>query len=97
MAQARVTGVIHVMGRDDMQPRRQRPDPQPIAAMDDRGTLLIGADDVAAGIAASVELARGMVDSRRGGRTAKQLPRQQSTAPGLGWRRRFWPVGDGDQ
>src|SRR5260370_37048810 len=62
MTQAPVAGVVHIVGGQDMQARRQRSDPQPVAAMDDGRTVLVGADDVAAGILATIELLSGLVN-----------------------------------
>src|SRR5439155_13658694 len=80
MTQAPVAGIVHIVGRQNMQARRQGSDPQPVAAMDDDRTVLVGADDIAAGIRATIELPSGRVNGHGRGRTAEQLPRQQPTA-----------------
>ena len=89
--------VVDIAVAQDMEPRRQRADAQPVAAVQDDGTVEVGTEEVAAGVTACVQLAGRLLDRRRGARASEQFAGQQAATAWLVGQLRLGAVGHGHE
>ena len=94
MSQPSVAGVIDVVIGQNVQARRQRADAQPVAGVEHDGSLLIGAQEVAAGVEILFQSADRTIHRGLRGSTGQQLASQQSTTARPGGGFAFGTVGD---
>ncbi len=97
MGDPRVGEVIDIVRGQHVNSGGKRPHPQPVGCVDHGRAIPIGAEEIAAGIMALIELASRELRRRLCCRTRKKVSREESPAAGIGRQLRLRTVGDGNQ